>query len=61
MADGRWLIQEKSFLDKSRNSQLLPLNPNRKVVDNDENYLYMKFEACTSSISQENEEKVFFL
>ena len=34
---------------------------NKKVVDNYENYLNMKFEACTCRISQENEEKVIFL
>ena len=33
---------------------------NKKVVENDEYYLNMKFEACKYGISQENEEKVIF-
>ena len=37
------------------------LGVNKKVVDNDENYPNLKFEACTYSTSQENKQKVIFL
>ena len=33
---------------------------NKEVVDNEEKYLNMQFEACIYSISRENEEKVNF-
>ena len=37
------------------------LGDHKKVVDNEEKYLNMQFEACIYSTSHENEEKVIFL